>query len=352
MFTSTTLRQRARQALVAFACLGAMAAAPAFAQMPDAPGRSVRLQVANDIVFQSDNLFTEGFDLQWHTRGTARWDDADNSLARAGRWLPWAHGAGLVHRHALTLGKHTQTPHDERVEELIEDDVPYAGALVLLSSWSAYDDARYRGVELLVGVLGPASGAGWLHREVHRLLDNKIAQGWHNQLSNRALIGASVNGKRKLLRGAIGPLDYDASAEGQATLGNLYTLLGARLSLRLGRNMPGGFAVSPGRLGMNVVHDARLAPAAPQATSAYLSLAVGGNRVLRNLFITDNELRDVMTVRKEPWVGRLALGMHLERGRFAGQLTLVATTDEVESSTTIHDDNNNRFGMLSLLMRY
>ncbi len=326
---------------------------PILAGAQDAgPERTFRLQLANDVVFQSDNLFTDGFDLQWHGRGVTSWDAADNALARAGAWWPGLQGDGLVHRHALTLGQHTQTPQDERVTTLIRDDVPYAGALVLINSWSVYDDRRFRGAELLVGVVGPASGAGWVHEEGHRLIDNRVARGWDNQLSNRALVGVSYNVKQKVARGAVGGLAYDASVEGQGTLGNMYTLAGARVSLRLGRNLPGGFAYTPGKLGLQVVHDARLPPPAPAASSLFLSLTLGGERVLRNVFIDDNELRDQLKVRKQPWVGRLAGAIHWARGPYAVRFTLVATTDEVKASTTANSDNNDRYGVLTLEYRY
>lgn len=323
---------------------------------PVLPERTFRAELANDVVFESDNLFTDGFNLQWHSRGTARWAAGDNAFVRAGRWIPGLGGEGqgeaLVHRHAFVLGQHTQTPQDERLTTLARDDVPYAGALVAINAWSVYDDTRFRSAELLLGVLGPASGAGWVHEQGHKLIDNRVAQGWTNQLGNRAAFGVGYSGKRKFARVATGGWQADASVDVRATLGNMYTTAGANLALRAGRNLPGGFAYSPGKLGMELVHDARLPPPQPSAWSMYLSLRVGGNAVLRNVFIDDNALRQQLTIAKQPWVGRAALGVHLERGPVSAQFTLAATTDQVKDATTSNRDNNDRYGVLSIALRY
>jgi hypothetical protein len=244
-----------------------------------------------------------------------------------------------------------QTPEDLSATVISRNDVAYAGALLGVSTWYAYDDRRFRGLELVLGVLGPGSGAADVQAAVHRATGSEVPQGWVNQLRNRPLLSVGYTLKQKLLEARAGGWQVDVAVDGQAYAGNLYALAGARAAVRLGYNLPGGFLYTPGKLGATMIHDATLPPPERDRSSVYLSLQAGGNLVFYNALIDDNELRSVLSVRKEPWIGRAALGLHWRLQAFAIHMTFVGTTGQVRPSTTRNPEVSDRYGDLSLELR-
>ena len=132
-----------------------------YKKLPKRERPTWRFEFANDIFFGSDNQFTNGFTVQEFSTISENLDDL------AGTWA-WgkriARGIlpskdGLFYRKGITFGQNMQTPEDIRDPNIILDDVPYLGLLASGTSWIAFDDKRFTGYGITVGIVGEYSFA-------------------------------------------------------------------------------------------------------------------------------------------------------------------------------------------------
>ena len=106
-----------------------------------------RVEFANDVMFGSDNQFTNGFTVQKHSTLAA---DLDSTVGvwTFGKWfakrlLP--DQQGLQYRKALVVGQSMTTPSDIEDPNIQLNDTPYFGLLAATGSWIAVDDTRFTG---------------------------------------------------------------------------------------------------------------------------------------------------------------------------------------------------------------
>jgi len=235
----------------------------------EAAGASVesetwRFEFDNDLFVGEDSQISSGWALQKHTAVAGSWEALENVPEFVRRWgqgIPTLTDEGLVYRAGIAIGQIIQTPQDLSRTDLIEDDVPYAGALTVQSTWYAFNDDEFRGFEITAGVVGPPSLAEQVQKAVHSLVGSDDPEGWDNQLKTEPVINLNYMRKRKILRqGDPAGLSFDATINGNVGLGNLFTQATAGLEMRLGRNMPGGFAYVPDPIGFSMHYLASLQP--------------------------------------------------------------------------------------------
>jgi hypothetical protein len=146
----------------------------AWNRLPPQESGTWRVEIDNDGVFHSDNLFTHGASVQKHGPLTDRWQDVGGTVAfgkkLAGWFLPRERG-DLFFREGWTLGQNLQTPEALEREDLVADDAPYAASLAVQNTWIAYDDARLYGFGWLVGVVGPSAMGKGVQRSFHALIN-------------------------------------------------------------------------------------------------------------------------------------------------------------------------------------
>jgi len=296
-----------------------------------------RLELDNDVLFGKDNKVSSGWALQKHSAVAKSWDELQGvpSFAECiGQSIPTLTKKGLVYRVGIAIGQVIQTPNDLSRSDLIEDDVPYAGALTLQSSWYAFNNAEFRGFEIIVGVVGPFSLAEQTQKILHNLVDNTEPKGWDNQLSNEPVINCTYMRKKKIWRtGNPAGISFDTSINGDVGLGNMFTQAGATLEMRLGHNMPGGFISLPDPIGWGMNYKATLKPPHPESASFYVSLALRGNAFARNIFLDGNTFCDSHSVDKEPLVGGVIGGLHFEQRHWGIHFYMMASTEDVNTST-------------------
>lgn len=153
-----------------------------------------RFELDNDILFSSDNQFTNGWSFQVHTPVADNWHNIEGPaefLKEFGAWLPSLSAEDLKYRMSLSIGQIMQTPDDLTDPNLITDDVPYAGVMTIKSTWTAYNDIEFRGFEIVFGVLGRPSMAEQSQNFVHNLTDSIIAEGWDNQLKTEPVFNVN-----------------------------------------------------------------------------------------------------------------------------------------------------------------
>ena len=124
----------------------------------------------------------------------------------------------------------------------VYDDFPYIGMTSAAFSLFVWDDRHSHEFSLAVGVVGPASGAGFAQRTFHRLIGNEEPQGWDNQLGNRLLQADYLLGARSYSRRFGDGYAFEWFNGVFAEAGSVYVGGGAGTVLHFGRNMPGNFA--------------------------------------------------------------------------------------------------------------
>jgi len=316
-----------------------------------------RYEFDNDLFFDSDNQFTNGWSFQVHTPVADNWHSVDGPaefLKDFGAWLPSLTAEDLKNRMSMSIGQIMQTPDDLANPNLITDDVPYAGVLTVKSSWTAYNDNDFRGFEMVLGVVGRPSLAEQAQNLVHNATDATIAEGWDNQLKTEPVFNVNYMRKKKFYKaGSPAGLSFDAVINGDIQLGALLTSAGASIETRFGSNMPRGFVYRADPVGRYLTYNATLAPPNPKQSSIYASLIVGGTYFAHNLLLDGNVFRDVVhSVEREDLVGVATLGLHYERQSWAFHMNWFFTTDTIDTSkVTGNPDTNNNFGALTFEWR-
>lgn len=268
----------------------------------------------NDVFFNSDNGFSSGLSLQWHSAVASDWDALKKFpkfFRRLGHRIPTLTGDGLVYRAGVAIGQVIQTPDDLSCRDLIKEDIPYAGVITLQTSWYAYNDDEFRGFEIAAGVVGPFSLAELNQKLIHSLLGYTVPQGWDNQLANELLLNLNYMRKKKIWHeGKPAEISFDAAIDGNAAMGNLFTQASIALEMRIGYNMPGGFVSVPDPIGYSMNYQATLKPAHPGTGSFYGSLVLRGTALAHTIFLDGNLFRDSHRIDRKPLVGQIGVGLH------------------------------------------
>ena len=295
----------------------------------DAAPTEIALRVDNDFFAQQDEGYTSGLQLRVATPDLPPASDAAclGALARGleaglGRWLrPGGDGpANLVYGLAQTI----YTPRDGDRREPDPDDRPYAGVLTVGVGFNLRDGDALRSNELLLGVVGPASGARGTQSFFHHVFDSQHFRGWSHQLENEPVFMLRHQRSQRQGEGRVhflgAPLAWDAITSWGAALGNLRTAAEVGLELRLGRALPDDFGSNPARSGPEGRPPGSAWHGEAPSFAWHGFLAFQGRWVLRDITLDGNSFRDGPSVDRRPWVADVALGLALRSGRWRAAL--------------------------------
>ncbi|MDB5840805.1 MAG: lipid deacylase LpxR family protein [Herminiimonas sp.] len=185
-------------------------------------------------------------------------------------------------------------------------DHPYAGWLYGgVFKTTHLSDGSYRRFGLDIGCLGPCAGGEWTQKNLHRILDQPIPQGWSTQVKNEPGL---------VLYGDLAPLRWNPHAAVDITpalhgrFGNIFTDAGASLTVRAGQlnQLPGastlhGFVRIDGR-------------------------AIGYNATLQGGYFSNDNPR---TVSPKRLVGEAEAGIQWIRGPFGVLASVVRRSNEI-----------------------
>lgn len=306
----------------------------------------------NDVVLSSDNQYSNGWSFQLHGRPAETWDMARGTPAfgkpLARLFLP-DHRDGLYFREGWVVGQLIQTPDDLAREDLIEDDVPYAGVLAVQNTWIAYNDRQLYGFGWLMGVIGPLARGEEVQTSFHKLVDDDEPMGWDHQVNNELLVNFYYEWKRKLAGSSFG----DISTVIDARLGNLVTAAQLGLESRFGWHVPRGFMYVPDPIGWRLSYDSHLPPRDPTKWAFYGSLAAGVT-ILGHTAVYDGNLSgDSHSIDHETFIGVVVFGLHYQRWRWGIHLDLALTSDMVDPDVAPgQSDTTDDFGSLMFEFRF
>lgn len=292
----------------------------------DGAGTEIALRIDNDFFAHQDEGYSSGVQLQAATPDLASAGDG-TCLDPLARWLDarlrgWM-GPGEAQRGNLVYGvqQTIYTPRDGERSVPDPDDRPYAGVLTFGVGFNIRDGDELRTNELVLGVVGPASGARKTQSFFHHVFASQDFKGWSHQLENEPLFmlrhQRAYRGPGGRLDLAGTPLAWDAIGAWGAALGNLKTATHVGVELRLGHALPNDFGSNPVRSGPEgrPPGDGWRGEAPGYSWHGFLSLE--GRWVLYDIALDGNTFRDGPDVERRPWVADAALGVAMRWSRWS-----------------------------------
>jgi len=315
-----------------------------------------RFEFDNDLFFNKDNKISSGWSLQKHSAVAESWESLQGVPGFVKYWgkkIPTLQKEGLLHRAGIAIGQVIQTPDDLSRNDLIQDDVPYAGTLTVQGTWYSFNNDEFRGFEITAGVVGPLSLAEQTQKTVHKLIGSDDPKGWDNQLGTEPVINFNYMRKKKIwYRGNPAGFSVDTAINGNAGLGNLFTQASAALEMRFGYNMPQGFVHVPDPIGLSMHYMASLKPANSRMGSFYATLVLRGSAFVHNIFLDGNTFRDSHSVDKKPFVGLAVAGLHYEGKNWGIHCNFMVSSDDVDTSKAPAAEGRERLGSIDIEWRF
>jgi len=321
--------------------------------VPAEPNRNTfGLYLENDYFTGTDSGYSSGLKLSW----SSGIQDEYPKDAWPHHWLyplikhiPFEKKPDRQRNITFALGQNIFTPEDIETEEIVKDDRPYAGISYLTMGFHTRLPRQMDSMEVLLGLVGPSSGAEECQKAVHQVFDDIEPQGWDNQLENEPVIGLMYEHKKKIT--APDPnagLGYDIILNTGGGLGNALTYYNLGLLFRTGWNLPNDFGVMPIRPissfnGAVENRDNRLS----SKIGIQFFASVEGRAVLHNIFLDGNSFTDSHSVDKKPVVGDVVTGVNVSLGR--GQLSFAYVIRSKEFDT---QKEGQKFASINLSYAY
>lgn len=304
----------------------------------------------NDLLTGTDNDYTNGIKYSLISPDLSPQAPLNRSAKIPRLFLNFVHHLPLIknappetgHKVELVFGQSMYTPRDISRSDLITDDRPYAGYSYLASAYHRKSDDQEGWIqmdsfEIQLGIVGPASLAEDAQKFIHRIRDLQRPNGWDHQLKNEPGLLLAFERKWLYHPSRRGHFCADAITHTGATLGNIMSYLNAGLELRFGWNIPRSFAVS-------LIRPAASTWSTPDpGFSLYLSSAVNGRLVIRDIFLDGNSFRSSHHVEKEIFVADFSTSLTGRYNKLSLSFTYTERTREFEEQL-----KNHGFGSITL----
>lgn len=246
-------------------------------------------------------------------------------------------------RVVWSLGQQIYTPANIKIKAPQPNDRPYAGWLY--TSVGLVTDKRAAShyvdeLELVVGLVGPNSGAESVQKTVHKWTDSDQPQGWDNQLDTE--VTADLQYQREWMLPLVDNT-VDIVPRVALTLGTARRDVGAGFSLRFGSGLDADFGpplIRPAATGMKYFKS-------KQPFYWYLFAGAHGHYVEHNIFLDGNTDHDSPSVRKNSWVGEVQAGLVLGWENWRTTLTEIVRTREFEKQV-----DPDEYGALAVSYRF
>jgi hypothetical protein len=299
----------------------------------------------NDLFAGSDDGYTNGVGLAW-----ARGPYQNFDSLKMPRWLKamasWTHVNNFGNRKAALAYGFVQamyTPEDLSDPDLIEDDRPYAGALVWSSRVRTYNDKVSDSVGLSLGVVGPASLAEQTQTFIHKITGSEEPQGWDNQIGNEPVFRIDADRVFQMIYTGSSRFGFDTNLYADAGLGNLKSNVGAGMVFRLGSGLAESFAfIQPSATrGVNT-----LAGGARRGMKGFrwqLSLSGYATYVFNDITLDGNTFRDSPSAEliRDQYLASVSIATAWRNWGLTVAASVGSDTFEEQSSST-------RYGALSI----
>jgi len=305
----------------------------------------VTLTLENDIIAGDDGGYTNGLGISWAQGPFDTFSENNipawmNSLSKD---LAIARAPGKRRAVSYNIAQGMFTPVDIEAKALITNDRPYVGLLYWQGNLHAFDNKVSDKVSIMLGVVGPASGADKSQEFVHELTDSTDPQGWDNQIENEAVFRVSAN---RLWR--LASLTTDSSSEFDvigttlAGVGTFRSDVGAGIGFRWGRGLTRSFptaSILPGR-DINPL-------AGGQQKDWYAFLNVFGRYVANDVTLDGNNFENSHGVGLKHAQGVVVVGAAINWNRWGFIISTAKGTDIFEGQV-----QGTEFGSMSVTYRH
>lgn len=271
----------------------------ALVKVAEAAPWTLTVRAENDVPANADQYYTNGVALSF-----ARCVSEEDVLLPALLRLPGLRDPGIISQ-GFDLGQIMVTP--ANTATLVPDprDRPYAGLLYFGATWQRSRPNRFAAFKIITGVVGPSSLAEQTQREIHKLIDSPIAQGWDYQLRDEPIINVVYEQRwRAASFGSAESFGGDTLLVAGGMLGNVLTQAYGHAQFRYGWRVPRDFGTSLIR-GIGVVPPARDGA----RWSVHAFIGTGAFAVARNITLDGNTFRDSRSVKKNPFVPAIETGV-------------------------------------------
>ncbi len=312
-----------------------------FGQQAKAP-RAHFIYFENDVLVGTDRHYTNGLryaavrlgveESPWWARRLARRFDLCGEGSKPDNCFTMNKGFAVTHT--------IYTPEDTADPELIVDDRPYGAWLHYSSIFELRGRLSLHHFEADIGIVGPLAFGEEVQGAVHTLTGSQGPMGWDHQIDNELGLLLLYQWQRRIPGLELWSRDrsvrlFDVTPDVGGTLGNVFTYVGAGLTLRFGYNLSNAF---PGKI-EPVVMDV----AGRRKWEVYLFAATEGRAVGRNIFLDGNTFKDSHSVDKETLVYDWEVGLVVRYSRFAFSYRVVSRSPEFALQ-----EERQRYGSVSL----
>lgn len=282
-----------------------------------------------------DHGYSNGLALAWTSPDLATASDpACLPLLVRGvdRVLRRAHPGRFEQQHAvLGISHGIYTPDDKTRSDLIEDDRPYAGVLLLSVGYIARGGDQLQATHLRLGMVGPSAKGQEVQNAVHRVIDVRRAQGWAHQLRDEPLLQVVHERMRRWRPGAAasaGGWGWDAIGHAGGSLGNFATHANTGIELRAGWRLPDDFGSNPLRPAGE--HTGARGDGADGRWAWHGFVSFEARAVLHDITLDGNTGKPSHSVERKPLVTDLGYGLVARRGRWKVVLAQYQRSREFE----------------------
>jgi hypothetical protein len=283
---------------------------------------TLNLRSDNDLYGRADQDqgYTAGIAVTWVSPNLDGLD-VDACLPAPVRWLDRHLGwlqPGSAEQHNLVLGFHhlIYTPTDGTRRDLILDDRPYAGVVMLGIGYNGRRGDRLSTTHLRLGMVGPSAQGKFGQDSVHQLFGRKRFRGWDNQLRDEVLVQILHERLRRWHRSERDDgMGWDLIGHVGGSLGNLATYGNLGGEIRWGKYLPDDFGTDPFRPAGENSAPVLIATDTSQWGWHFFA-GLDARYVLQDITLDGNTWKDSHSVDKREAVADLSLGVAITRGEW------------------------------------
>lgn len=257
-------------------------------------------------------------------------------------FLPTVGNEGYENHVGYRLSQKTYTPPDITLPEPLPGDTPYSG--VLLADVTLYSKTPKSQHTFLfaVGAVGPVTGAEYVQKFIHEILDAPTPMGWDTQLGNELLLNAGYAYDHRLMRlGEPGGSGLDLSAGAAGALGNYLTSARGSATLRFGYDLPDTY----GELDLRSGASSGIGQAPPpEGWRFYGTLGASVEAIARFLPSDGNTFQDSLSGDRDDVYLSASAGIVVGYRSFVFNFTYITFLEESDSP----EANGNDYGSIGL----
>lgn len=332
---------RARRMAAVFVSLGLLCAhAGAIAQSGACPepfplrfSGTLNLRVDNDMFggLGQDQGYSNGFLVSWVSPNLVDYVGdpcLPRIVRRLNRYLALLQPGGLDEQNmTIGFGQMMYTPADRARSDLIVDDRPFVGALMLSLGYNARRGDTLRTSQLRLGMVGPSARARQVQSWWHGVIGVDRFHGWEHQLRDEPVVQLLHERRKRIVRheGDDG-WGWDLTRHWGASLGNFATYANVGGEWRFGIRLPDDFGTAPLRpAGENTspVH-----AVGDGNWTGHLFVAVDARWVLHDITLDGNTFKPGHSVDKRPFVADVGYGIAVYHGKWRFALARYHRTRE------------------------